>query len=85
MPLTELHKVIEKLDVEAFESLIERITDINAVDDENKTPLHYVLANNHDEYMISSLINRGADINARDNEGKTPLHYAVDDFTTKIN
>lgn len=56
--------------------------DLNARDNEGKTPLFFVRS----FYMAEKLVKKGADANARDNKGRTCLHNAVclqDDFMIK--
>jgi len=54
--------------------------DINARDEQGRTPLHYAVSNpslpNLDMAVV--LIRAGADVNAEDNLGKTPLALAAD-------
>lgn len=47
--------------------------DLNARDNEGKTPLFFVRS----FYMTEKLVKKGADVNARDNKGRTCLHNAV--------
>ena len=60
--------------------------DVNAVDDNGETPLHYVIQslNSHslDAYeesieIANFLINEGADVNISNADGNTPLHYLI--------
>ena len=56
--------------------LIEKGTDINAVDNFGKTALHLGLEKSH--YPIAKiLIENGADLNVKDKDGQTPLFWAV--------
>ncbi len=56
-------------------SLIKSVSNINAVENSGKTPLHYATIYGRSG-IVSALLEHGADINAVDNDGKTPLHYA---------
>jgi ankyrin repeat protein len=58
--------------------LIDNGADVNAVDKNGWTPLHF--ATKYNEKTVKLLIDKGADVNAVDKEGWTPLH-----FTTKYN
>jgi ankyrin repeat protein len=49
--------------------------DVNAVDEEQKTPLH-VAAGSGRVNVARVLIEHGADVNARDRTGATPLRVA---------
>lgn len=57
--------------------LINNKADINAVDNNGKTALHYACEGG-DLYSVKLLIKSGADINKRDILGKTMLMYAVE-------
>lgn len=88
---TPLHEVI--LDYgylgnkfEVIEFLLENGADVNAVDDNGETPLHYVIqsldSHSLDAYeksieIANFLINEGADVNISNADGNTPLHYLI--------
>ncbi|GMV93780.1 MAG: hypothetical protein AMXMBFR82_35580 [Candidatus Hydrogenedentota bacterium] len=48
---------------------------VNALDEEGKSPLHWAAANGH-VGTVSALINAGADPGVRDDHGMTPFDYA---------
>lgn len=50
--------------------------DVNARDDEGRTPIYYALQNNHED-VVETLIDQGAELDLRDNFGQTPLTPAV--------
>ena len=51
-------------------------TDVNAKDEDERTPLHYAAINGH--YAIAELlIAAGADVNAKSEDGYTPLDKAI--------
>jgi ankyrin repeat protein len=50
--------------------------DINVVDNEGRSALHFATALGCDTSVIA-LLNAGANINLQDKYGRTPLHYAV--------
>jgi ankyrin repeat protein len=56
-------------------ALIDRGADIEAKDEDGRTPLHYAVGKNSLD-VTRLLIDRGADIEAKDNTGQTPLHIA---------
>ena len=51
--------------------------DVNATDNQGKTPLHYA-AENKDPFLASFFISLGAVIDALDNEGRTPLAISTE-------
>jgi hypothetical protein len=58
--------------------------DINAKDDQGRTPLHLAVQNGVPgtvEYFVEA----GADINAKDHFGRTALHYACDPIVEFVN
>jgi len=70
------------------EYLILNGANINAIDNDHDTPLHFAVqrhhlqnypyAENNDIEMVKWLLNHGADINAINNHGRTPLHRAIE-------
>lgn len=70
-----------KLDNISF--LIEKGADLNIVDKDKKTALHYAVENKNIE-ETEFLIKKGANLNIKDNEGKTPLFYAIYEESKKI-
>lgn len=56
---------------------IKKGANVNVLDRDNKTPLHYA-ATNGNEKSIELLIKKGAKIDAKDSNQKTPLHYAAE-------
>lgn len=66
------------LDVlDAMKLLVERGADINPIDNEGRTPLHYIVRNVCGD-VITFLLEHGVDINIKDHEGKTPIYYAIE-------
>jgi ankyrin repeat protein len=53
--------------------------DVNAKDNDGRTPLHRQAARKqaHDMRVAELLLAHGTDANAKDNDGKTPLHLAA--------
>lgn len=74
---TELHFAAWNGNIKEVETLIARHdTDINAIGDSNRTPLHYAAIWDKTECAELLLIN-GANIEAKDIDGATPLHLAA--------
>ena len=65
--------------------MIQKGADVNAKDNDQKTPLHHTISTPNGRRSSSSvemaelLIQNGADVNATDKCNCTPLHVAADD------
>ena len=57
--------------------------DVNAIDDDDCTPLHYAAQNGHRE-VEKLLIANKADVNARDGDGNTPLYMTAQKGQAKV-
>jgi ankyrin repeat protein len=74
---TPLHIAIEKKHNSVAKALIEGGADIDAPDNEKRTPLHYLyVCSFGNEAIAKLLIEKGADVNARDAAGRTPVSLA---------
>lgn len=58
------------------EELLKRGADVDVLDFDKRTPLHWAAYHGRVDEMETLLL-AGADVNARDREGKTPLHDAA--------
>ncbi|CAL4082462.1 unnamed protein product [Meganyctiphanes norvegica] len=81
-PLTYAAACKSKDSVEILELLLKNNPDVNRIDKNGLTALHYVIKNTdlyNDELFsnkVLMLMNAGADCTLKDNDMKTPLHYA---------
>ncbi|XP_037790768.1 uncharacterized protein LOC119586145 [Penaeus monodon] len=60
----------------AIEVLLENDHDINATDDQGRTPMHQAICAGH-ESLVNFLLSSGGSIRRADKTGATPLHYGV--------
>jgi uncharacterized protein len=66
----------QKKDIGALRALVQRRIDVNAVQPDGTTALHWAVVWNNEE-AISLLLRAGADVKARNRYGATPLSEAV--------
>ena len=69
---TVLHKASEQGDLSKVEFLIQLGAQVDAIDEDQATPLHY--ANSFE--VVNCLVNNGANVESKDIDGQTPLYYA---------
>jgi len=62
-------------DEEKVLEAIKELADIDKVDAQGQTPLHWACDNGYAK-VVEILLDNGASINSKDNDGMTPLHYA---------
>ena len=74
---------VDKDTVERLKSILKKGGDINEVDDEYRSPLHWACENDSIE-LVKILVEAGADVNAREKNGDIPLITAVRKGRTKI-
>ena len=68
---------VEKGDTFAVRCFLLRGADVDAEDENGRTPLHLAACGGHTE-VAELLIARGANVNVKDKQGKTPLGLAVE-------
>ena len=73
-----LRQAVSEEDLEAVKRLIKKGADVNAKNENGKTPLNIAVVLGYVE-IAQLLIKKGADVNAKDIYGRTPLHNAVMD------
>ena len=73
---TPLHEASEAGDMEAVGLLLRLCTDVNAVDKDGRTALHYAAQLWHGRGITMKLISAGAKADVKDNSGTTPLEEA---------
>ena len=69
---TTIWKATEEGDASTVELVISLGQDVNAKDDDGRTPLHHAITKEIAELLITN----GADVNAKMFDGKTPLDFA---------
>ena len=75
-PKISIHQAAKDGNTEAIKLDLADGTDVNAKDDNGRTPLHNVAEEGHKE-IAELFIAAGADVNAKNNLGGTPLHEAA--------
>ena len=73
---TLLHCAARNNRTEIVNLLLSKGADVNARDNDNRTPLHWAAYYGNTE-IVNLLLSKGADVNARDNENRTALHDAA--------
>ena len=68
-----LHEAVKNQDETQIEALLAKGADVNAKDENGRTPLYM----SGSKYVAEVLLARGADVHARDENGQTPLHWAA--------
>ncbi|XP_011860743.1 PREDICTED: ankyrin repeat domain-containing protein 27-like isoform X2 [Vollenhovia emeryi] len=75
--LTPLHAAVLHDQIVIVDFLLDRDTDINAVDSDGMTALHHACVKGHQNILLL-LLHANADPAVVDSRGNTPLHLAVD-------
>lgn len=69
-----LHMAVYSNNPKLITYLVESGADINATDDDGRTPLHWATSQSNNPEISMTLVSLGADATSIDMEGKTPLH-----------
>ena len=72
LPAAQRELYDERRTLEAVQIAVEAGTDVNAVDEDGNTALHYVVDKGFPS-VVAFLTERGADVNAKNGRGQTPL------------
>ncbi|MHC9538765.1 MAG: ankyrin repeat domain-containing protein [Vulcanimicrobiota bacterium] len=70
-----LFSAVKSSNIEALKKFLQQGTDLNGVDKDGTTVLHWAVNTGLRE-ITELLVNGGADLSAEDNDGRTPLHWA---------
>lgn len=76
MTVASLHKAAEKGDIDVFNSVVEKVDDLNAIDDQGRTPLH-IAAISGESTVGAYITECGGDVSLQDIDGNTALHLAA--------
>ncbi len=74
----KLFQAVKKGDINEVRRLISEEANVNAEDDDEKTPLHFAAENGHEE-VVKALLNKGANVNATDNKEETPFDLTTNE------
>ncbi len=74
----KLFQAVKKGDINEVRRLISEEANVNAEDDDEKTPLHFAAENGHEE-EVKALLNKGANVNATDNKEETPFDLTTNE------
>ena len=80
---TQLHRAVQTVNEKEVHTLVEMGLDINAVDKEGKTPLHYAASIGRYS-LVKYLVEHEASVYVKDNLRKTPLVYAIEKNHIKV-
>lgn len=82
-----LHSAVQNGHVDLVKLLIENKLDVNAIDSQGLTPLHYAAHLGHIEkfgQIMKILLDNKADYNIADNTGKKLYEWAIENNRTKV-
>jgi ankyrin repeat protein len=82
--ISALHITISSSNTLKFKMIINKCADVNILDKNKLTPIHYIVRmDNDDAFNILLKLKNNVDYNIQDNAGNSPLHYIV--FNNKHN
>ncbi|KXZ43349.1 hypothetical protein GPECTOR_93g619 [Gonium pectorale] len=77
MPGTAVRRAAPEGHLEVVKELLAAGADVNAADEDRRTPLHYAAFNGQPEVVKVLLAVKWVNVNAVDKDRRTPLHYAA--------
>ncbi|KAJ7760629.1 ankyrin repeat-containing domain protein [Mycena maculata] len=70
---TALHWAAASGSTDIARFLIDKLAEVDLIDNSGWTPLHIAVSAGHDE-IVQELVGAGADVNKRNNKGLSPLY-----------
>jgi len=78
-----LHDAVKAVNEEKIHALVEKGMDVNTLDEEGKTPLHF--ASSIGRYsIVKYLVDKGTNVHIKDKNHKTALVYAIEKNRIKV-
>lgn len=75
--LTALSWMALRGSVEGMQMLLDRGADVNALCNEDRTPLSWAAGKGQGQFILKSLLDAGVEMNLKDHQGRAPLSWAA--------